>query len=110
MAQEKTIRHSWPWPRKHGFTPGECDAQKAFMFSFSARHKEVNDQRCKVAMALAKPAPHDRLQGQENQQCSDCCTKRPTHVSLTSCLPAKSHAEESEQLPEAIKRLRSGPA
>ena len=36
------------------------------MCSFGAEHKEIHDQRCKVAMALATLAPHNRLQGQKS--------------------------------------------
>ena len=37
--------------------------------------------------------PPKTLEGQENQTCSDCGTKRPPYVFLlTSCLPAKRHA------------------
>ena len=34
-----------------------------------------------------------------------CCTKGHPLFSLTSCLPAKRHAEESEQLTEENRRL-----
>ncbi len=38
--------------------PNEHDAENAqFMYSFGAGHKEVHDQRYKVAIAIAKLAP-----------------------------------------------------
>ena len=95
---------------KQSDAPGEGDAKKAqFLSSFGDRHTKVNDQSCNVAMALARPTPPNTLKGQENRPCSDCSTKGPPYLSLTSCLPAKRHAEESEQLTEEIKRLLMDP-
>ena len=91
---------------KQSDAPGNGDTKRAqFLSSFGARHTKVNDQRCKVAMALARPMPPNTLKDQGNRQCADRCTKCPPFLTLTSCLPAERHAEESEQLTEEIRRL-----
>ena len=86
-----------------------CDSEAQFLSSFSDRHTKVNDQSSNVAMALDRPTPPDALKGQENRPCDGCCTKGHPLFSLTSCLPAKRHAKESEQLTEEIKRLLMDP-
>ena len=91
---------------KQSDAPGKGDTKRAqFLSSFGARHTKVNDQRRKVAMALARPMPPNTLKDQGNRQCADRCTKCPPFLTLTSCLPAERHAEESEQLTEEIRRL-----
>ena len=89
---------------------GGCNAEiPQFKFAFGEKHEAVNNLRCKVAMALTRPTPLNGLQGKQDRQCSNCCAKDPPQLSLTSCPPTKTHADQNEQMTEGTKRLRSTP-
>ena len=89
---------------------GGCDAEiPQIKFAFGDKHEAVNNLRCKVAMALTRPTPLNGLQGKQDRQCSNCCAKDLPQLSLTSCPPTKTHADQNEQMTEGTKRLRSTP-